>query len=295
METSLGHGVPLALLTLGIGYWLARQSVKPIAEVNRQLKSIRAANLAQRIQLPEVDREFRDLVHHINELLARLERSFTDMSDYAAQVAHELRTPLAILCLKVEQAGGSIAPELAEELQAELHQLSHVVDQSLLIAKAEQGRLRISPRPFELAAMVTDVAGDFSLLAQEESRALRLLVKSPAPVLADPQHIRQIIHNLLANALKHGQGEIRLRLRQRDRTFRLAFTNRLRSRAAEPRPTLGLGLRVVDSLLALQPDWHCRRRTSATCYTVCLTFPAAASAANTSQRSDSHSAIDPGI
>jgi signal transduction histidine kinase len=135
METAVAYGVPLALATLLIGYWLARKSVAPITAVNEQLQSIRAPKLSQRLQLPEPDREFRDLVSHINDLLARLEKSFNDMSEYAAKVTHELRTPLAILRLKVEQAGGQIAPELAEELQAELHQLAHVVDQSLLIAK----------------------------------------------------------------------------------------------------------------------------------------------------------------
>jgi len=296
VETSLEYGIPLALLTLLLGYWLARKSVKPIAVVNEQLQSIRAPKLSQRIQLPEVDREFRDLVHHINELLSRLERSFADMSEYAAKVTHELRTPLAILRLKVEQAGAQIAPELAEELQAELQQLAHVVDQSLLIAKAEQGGLVLARNTFDLAALVMDVAEDFSLLAQAEDRVLCLAAKPPQPVVADPKYARQMIHNLLENALKHGQGEIRVTLRQHDKACRLTVANRLRSLPAAHPPTLGLGLRVVDTLLALQPDLRCRRRANATCYAVRLSFPAAAPGARaTAPAGLLEPAMDPGI
>ncbi|HLP75951.1 MAG TPA: histidine kinase dimerization/phospho-acceptor domain-containing protein, partial [Candidatus Paceibacterota bacterium] len=174
VETAMLYTAPLALSALLVGYILARKSVRPITSVNHQLQSIRPPNLSQRIELPEIDVEFRDLVHNTNDLLDRLDHAFHDMSEYAAKVAHELRTPLAILRLKVEQAGDRIAPELAEELQAELHQLTHVVDQSLLIAKAEQRRLVLHPCAFDLEQLVADVAEDFALIAQEEARLVRL-------------------------------------------------------------------------------------------------------------------------
>lgn len=284
VQTSAYYGLPLALVSLGIGYWLARKSVTPLARVNDQLQAIGARSLSQRVGTPEMDAEFRELVHHVNGLLARLEKSFHDLSEYAAKVAHELRTPLAILRLKVEQAGGDIAPELAEELQAELHQLSHVVDQSLLIAKAEQGRLVLQPRQFDLAQLVAEVAEDFALLAQEEQRVLGLVLARPADVVADPRYIRQIIHSFLANALKHGQGEIRVRLKCSDSFRTLAVVNRRRSPASAPTETLGLGSRVVDTLLSLQPEIRCRRRCIFDRYAVRLIFPAAAGA---SPREDS--------
>ena len=274
VETSAYYGLPLALASLLIGYWLARKSVKPIARVNEQLQAIGARNLSQRVGLLEMDEEFRDLVHHVNGLLARLEKSFSDLSEYAAKVAHELRTPLAILRLKVEQAGTQIQPELAEELQAELHQLSHIVDQSLLIAKAEQGRLVLQPREFDLAQLVADIAEDFTLLAQEEGRAVNLSPMSPSPVLADSVYARQIVHNFLTNALKHGQGEIRVTLKPLKGSYLLMIANRLRPDRKDLE-TLGLGLRVVDTLLSLQPAIKCRRRQNLNCYAVRLAFPSA--------------------
>ncbi len=274
VETAMLYTVPLALAAIGMGYVLARKSVGPIASVNRQLQAIRPPNLSKRIELPEIDAEFRDLVGHTNDLLERLDHAFNDMSEYAAKVAHELRTPLAILRLKVEQAGGRIAPELAEELQAELHQLTHVVDQSLLIAKAEQRRLILNPRAFDLAQLVVDVAEDFALLAQEDGRVVRLMCRTPAPVLADPKYVRQIIHNFFTNTLKHGQGDIRIKVLGRGRDSVLTVSNWLRSGSSMQPETLGLGLRVVDTLLGLQPELKYQRRRGVRCYVVRLSFPA---------------------
>lgn len=271
---SLLYGLPLAVVAVVIGFTLASKSLRPIVHLNRQLQTIRAPDLSRRIELPEADAEFRGLVKHINESLARVDRAYTDMSEYAAKVAHELRTPLAILRLKVEQAGDRIPPDVAEPLQAELHQLTHIVDQSLLIAKAEQGRLQQQPCTFDLAQLVGDVAEDFALLAQESDRLMRLEPMTQSPVRADPKHIRQILHNLFTNALKHGQGNICIRLKQRGDRLILLIANGLRSRGNIQPETLGLGLRVVDTLLSLQPELRCQRRCGRRDYLVRLSFPA---------------------
>jgi signal transduction histidine kinase len=278
VETSLLYGTPLAVAAVFIGLALSNKSLRPIARLNEQLQLIRAPDLSRRIEVPEADAEFRDLVRHINESLGRLDRAFTDMSEYAAKVAHELRTPLAILRLKVEQAGDRIAPELAEQLQTELHQLTHVVDQSLLIAKAEQGRLILQPRRLDLAQLVMDVAEDFALLAQEDGRTVRFQPMSGGTVLADPKYTRQMLHNVFTNSFKHGQGDIRVKLaRQRERLV-LTIANWLRSPASPQPETLGLGLRVVKTLLHLQPEVKCHRRRTPRGYVVRLSFPAASTA-----------------
>ena len=275
IEISLLYGIPLAVVAVIIGFMLSSKSLRPIAHLNEQLQTIRAPDLSRRIELPEVDAEFRGLVKHLNELLGRVDHAYTDMSDYAAKVAHELRTPLAILRLKVEQAGDRIPPELAEQLQTELHQITHVIDQSLLIAKAEQGRLKLQLRTFDLAQLVTDVAEDFALLAQENNRLVRLFPMRPSPVRADPKQARQILHNLFTNALKHGQGNIHVRLAPRHGRFVLIIANGLRARSSPQPETLGLGLRVVKTLIGLQPEIKYRRRSGARDYLVRLSFPIA--------------------
>ncbi|MDB6057446.1 MAG: signal transduction histidine kinase, partial [Verrucomicrobiales bacterium] len=205
VEGWVGYSLPMIALTLGVGYYIARKSLRPIQSVNEQLQRVSPKNLDQKIVLHEGDKEFRNLLQHINDLLGRLNNSFMEMSEYAAKVAHELRTPLAIMRLKVEQADSTIDPGLSEELQEELHRLTHVVDQSLLIAKAEQGRLVWHPEVFDLTEMVTDVAKDFELLATESGRSVRVRVHEGCLVKSDAKYFKQVLHNLLTNALKHGQ------------------------------------------------------------------------------------------
>jgi signal transduction histidine kinase len=260
VEGAFLYVIPLAAGVMIIGYLLARKSLRPIASVNAQLQAIRPNSLEQRIQLAEVDYEFRDLVRHINDLLARLQTSFAEMSEYAAKVAHELRTPLMIIRLKVEQADAQIGPDLAEELQEELHRLTHVVDQSLLIAKAEQGRIVLRVERFDLSRTLTDVIKDFELLAAESKRLLKSEVPAGCWLEADPKYFKQILHNLLTNALKHGQGDIHVKLVRRKQRGVLAIYNRTQPETAPEKLALGLGMRVVTALVSLHSSLRFRFR-----------------------------------
>ncbi len=253
--------------------FVLRRGLFPLDQLAEQARQIGAGSLAARFPTAGMPEELSPIGERLNDLLARLERSFIEMSEYASKVAHELRTPLAILRLKVELAGGKIAPDLADELQTEIQQLAHVVDQSLFIAKAEQGRLKLSPQQLDLAQLVAEVAEDFSLLAQEQQRRVVIQPRrAQLPVFADPKYTRQIIHNLLTNSLKHGQGDIVVRFTGRQHCA-VAIFNRTRQAAAPE--TLGLGLRVVDSLLALQPPIRSCRRAGRKYFAVRLVFPAA--------------------
>lgn len=271
MERALVFSLPLVGLALGMGYWLARKSIAPIACVNEQLRNIQSKTLQQRITLTEADTEFRDLVHHINELLARLEDAFGKMSEYAARVAHELRTHLAILRLKVERSDQRIAPELAEELQDELSRLTHVTDQLLLIAQAEQRRVVFDHRPTDLSAMVTDLVQDFRLLALESQRELKLDVPPQCWAKADPRYLKQILHNLLTNAHRHGAGSVMVRLRARGPFCSLIIANKVGPHRGKQQ-TLGLGLRVVQALLNLDPGIHYSVRQQRNLYLARLRF-----------------------
>lgn len=259
LKTALLWLIPVVGVAVAGGYWLARQSLRPIASVNRQLQEKTPGNLGEPISLPELDYEFRDLVRQLNELLVRLDDSFEEMNNYAAKVAHELRTPLAIIRLKVEQAGERIAPELADELESELHRLTHVVDQSLLIARAEQGRLMAMRSVFNLSTTVAEVVEDFQLLAAEQSRQFTLKSVPECWVAADPRHVRQIAHALLTNALKHGGGDLTVRVKRNGKFAALVVSNRA-SHTSPAEPTLGLGLRVVAALLRLEPEMRLQRR-----------------------------------
>jgi len=276
MSSTLVYLIPLVATVLVIGYFLARKSLQPIARVNEQLQAVSPKTLERKIELAEVDNEFRDLLHHINDLLSRLHTSFAEISEYAAKVAHELRTPLMIMRLKLEQPEAKINPILAEELQEELHRLTHVVDQSLLIAKAEQGRLVLNPEPFDVSKILSDVVKDFDLLAAENGRHVLCGPLSACWLEADLKYFKQILHSLLSNSLKHGHGDIHIKLIRGARRNALIIYNQ---RLGSPVPenfSWGLGMRVVNALVQLQPALCFRSRGGRQYYAARISFPLAA-------------------
>ena len=241
-------GVPLVGLALVFAYFIARRSDRPVREVNRQLSRFGPATLAERLQVPDVDPEVGELVRHVNELLTRLEMAFTHLQEYTTQVAHELRTPLQLMRLRIEAEAMGMKPELAEDLQEELARLTNYVETALTIARAEQGHLELAPEPVALKEFLTDMLEPFSRLAASEGR--RLLWSCPADVVvqADRSAFKQILFNLLANALKHGDQDIWLRVRSRPCSVSLLLGNRVAERSQTSRQGLGIGLRLVQAL-----------------------------------------------
>ena len=248
-KLSIIYSLPLIFAALYVGHWLAKRSLRPMASVNEQLKRIGPKSLSQSITLEEADEVCRDLARHINELLARLDSSFTTIAQYSTQVAHELRTPLTILRMKLEQSAGKIDPELAEDFQEELARLQSYVERALLVARAEQGRLLISVSRFDLAALVEEMVNDYLPLAEEEERTVRVVLDRPVWVGAEPGLIRQVVQSLLGNALKHGSGEILVSLRRRNGRARVQVYNRQNIDGDTPEESLGMGLRVVRAIL----------------------------------------------
>lgn len=274
LQSSLTISLPLVLVILLFGYVIARQSLRPIENLNRQLQSVSPCTLGRKVELPEADEQFRSLLGHLNEMLGRLDRSFSEMSEYAAKVAHELRTPITILRHRIEQSQGKIDPELAEDFQEELLRLSHVVEQSLLIAKAEQGRLTWTNTPFDLSALVGETVRDFALLAEAQNRKLKLRAEPGCWGKSDVKHCKQILHALLTNALIHGRGDIHVRLAHCGTGVRFMVANEVRDSARPAELTLGLGLRVVQALVSQQSEMRYHRHHGQRSYAVSLTMPA---------------------
>ena len=251
---ALLYAGPVALLALGLGYYLARRSFEPVADMNRQLQAIGGHNLERRVRLTDADGEFQAIEKNLNSLLARLEDSFRQLSEFSAQVAHELRTPLTLLRLQVEEAAGRIEPALAESLQDELRRLSDYVDQCLQLATAEQGRLALDLQPVALRALVTEMLEVYELLARAENRVLRVAAEEELTVRADARALRQMLHNLLTNALRHGEGPILVSVGREGSASLCRIENALATKpVAASAAGTGLGLRLVRALAAAHP------------------------------------------
>ncbi len=254
-----GDAGATVLIFAAVATAAARRFTRPIAALNAQLDALDLA-APRRVGSGASDPALVELEGRVNGLLERAALGLKQVREYAAHVAHELRTPLTVLRLKIEQAAGAMPAQLSEELQAELLRLSRITEQSLLLARAEQGALKPDLALVDLKRLLEDAAEDFRLLAQEQGRAVEVDAAS-APVLGDAKLLRQALYGLLANSLRHGRGAIRARLRERPSGFSLLIVNAVEPGSADA-PGLGLGLRVVDALVGLHDGarLRCSRR-----------------------------------
>lgn len=275
--------------------------VNPFHRICHQISGLGPRTLRTRLTATGDDPAQQRVVLEVNGLLDRLEPCFADMGEYAAKVAHELRTPLTVLRVKLENPQRQIDPVLAEQLQDELARLTHIVDQSLLVAKAERGRLTIKLERFDLGQVVEGVFADFAPLFADRRR--RLSWRSDAGLLieADKRHVRQLVHNLLSNALLHGSGDVveRTTLSGQGRV-KLVLVNEV---AELPRRrvdlNLGLGLKVVQSLVTAQPGARLRRHSGSKWHAVLLSLPFAPSVGGGAQapreREEASPSLVPGL
>lgn len=235
------------------------------------------ARLAERLDAPRgapppAEPELRELAARADALRARADEDLANLREYAARVAHELRTPLTVLRLKIEQAAGSMPPALAEDLQNELARLSRIAEQSILLARVEQGAVAPELAIVDLQRLLADAAEDFRLLAREQGREVRTELEV-APTRGDAKLLRQIFYALLTNALRHGRGDIRVRLREHGAGYSLLIVNAAAERADES--GLGLGLRVAEALTRLHGARLTRRR-GRQAYAALIFFPSTA-------------------
>jgi signal transduction histidine kinase len=172
------------------------------------------------------------------------------MADFSARVAHELRLPLTLLRLRLEALAPELPPEVSEDLQEEIRQLSQLVERSLLMAKAEGGTLEHEIQAVDLSVLLEDLHDGYAILATEAGLTLGWQPDPTLTVHSDPALLRQILHNLLGNAIRHGKGEIRLEAGtvHEGRRVRLAIRNRIAAGDTSLLGT-GMGLRLVRAIV----------------------------------------------
>ena len=240
-------GLPALALSLGVGFLLAKRSLRPVRRINRALAEKTTGTLKTGIPLPEKDPELAELVAQINALLFRMGNAYDEMAAYSSRVAHELRTPLTLLRMRIERSAEEMPPDLSDELQDELSRLSKFVERSLLAAQAESGRLDARRDPVGLSDLLEDLREPYEILAGQDGIALDWNVSPGLRVVSDSDLLRQILHNLLGNACRYAASAVRLRARTigTHTVFFLANNYHAPSRAPGG---LGIGLRLVRSL-----------------------------------------------
>jgi heavy metal sensor kinase len=225
-QTVLGllAGLPLALGAAGLaGHFLARRALSPIERMARRAHEINAERLDARLKVENPDDEMGRLAQAFNETLARLQRSFEQLRRFTSDAAHELRTPLTAIRSVGEvglQSQGATEHyrEVIGSMLEESGRLSRLVDSLLTIARADAGQIRLKKEPLAVLPFVREVTSLLDVLAEEKHQSLSIESAVPAEVQADQLILRQVLINLLDNAIKHspGGGRISIRVRTGD-------------------------------------------------------------------------------
>ena len=203
---TLVGGVLAYVITL----WRVRAGVAPLREIVRQTRQISPKRLDQRLALATPVEELTPWIDQFNDLMARLERAYQQLEGFNADVAHELRTPLATLIGETEVAlSRERSPEaLRETLVSNLEELQRVaamVNDMLFLSKADRGAQARRGGQTSLAGLAHQVT-DFHEAALAE-RNLRIVVTGDAVIPVDEPLFKRAVSNLLGNAIRFADAD----------------------------------------------------------------------------------------
>jgi heavy metal sensor kinase len=189
------------------GYFLAGRATRPLDAILRTTARLRPDRLVERLPLHGTGDELDRLSATINGLLDRLADHLARQRDFVANAAHELRSPLAAMRTSLEVAlEHDRSPEEYRELLADVVEecagLGQLVNQLLLLAEGDAGLLRANGGSARLDKLAARSVEMFQGIAEQRGVELRADELAPAAVQGDEPHLRQVVHNLIDNALK---------------------------------------------------------------------------------------------
>lgn len=265
----------VVLFSAGASVIIARRGMRPLEEITRAAQRITADQLHERIDPTRWPKELTPLATAFDEMLTRLEDSFTRLSQFSADLAHELRTPINSLMGEAEVALSRVRTpdEYRQVLESGLEEygkLSRMVDSLLFLARAESTEIRIEQSRLDARKEIQAVREFYDAVAEEQGIVVRC--EGEASLIADSVLLRRAISNLLSNAFKYtpSGGTITLSVRQsEDRCVEVIvkdigagiapehlprifdrFYRADPARSRHPQGT-GLGLAIVKSIMDL--------------------------------------------
>jgi signal transduction histidine kinase len=265
--------VPVLIALASWGVWIMLGSLfRRIERVRRDVADITdGRSLHRRLSADEATPEITALIETLNSMIARLETSFGALRRFTADASHELKTPLAVLRADVERAMSPATrrDEKLVALQEALHETTRMADlvESLLtLARADEGRFDLHRQWVDMRALTQDVYETALILGEAAGVSVNLPFTADVRVRGDAVRLRQLMLNLVSNAIKYtprgGRVDIGLGLHPDNMTFAVRDTgagiaavdlphiferfwrvDRVRSRTAE-RGGFGLGLAI---------------------------------------------------
>ncbi len=223
--------IPGALILVAVSaWWLSERALKPLYVVTASIRRVTAKGLDQRLPIADVDVEFVELLQVFNQMMERLERSFTQASRFSGDAAHELKTPLAILQGQLERTlqeadQGSELQQNLSNLLDEVGRLGAIVRKLLLLSLADAGQMRLHLVEVNLSQVLADLAEDIEMLAPDLE--VKMQIAPALRIRADRDLLIQILHNLIANAIKYNlpSGWVQIAAQRQKDTISVTVSN----------------------------------------------------------------------
>ncbi|SDL19339.1 two-component system, OmpR family, sensor kinase [Nonomuraea maritima] len=284
----LGGGGILAILAVA-GITIVRRSMRPLGQIERTAEAIAGGELGRRVPDGDPRTEVGRLATSLNGMLAQIEAAFTArsaseaaarrselrMREFVGDASHELRTPLTSILGFAEYARqnpGADAAELMQRVERAAARMNLLVDDLLLLARVDQQR-PLQMRPVDMLALAADAVQEAKILAPDRTIKLDVVGRAALIVSGDEVRLRQVISNLVTNAIVHTEPGSPITVRagagaetfffevvdsgpgltpeQVERVFERFYradSARSRRRSAEDRGS-GLGLAIVQALV----------------------------------------------
>ena len=271
-----------ALLALGLGLGViasaliaitvTRRGLRPLAKMRRTFERVQPGHLSERIEPTHWPPELRPLAASFDDMLARLEDSFTRLSQFSADLAHELRTPIGNMLGEAQVA--LTRPRKPDEYRAviestaaECERLSGIIDNLLFLARADSAEQQVTRSAFNTRSAVEKIVSFYQTLA--EDRHIEMSCEGNTEIFADPILFDRAIGNLIDNALRFTpeKGRIEIRIQALEKSTEISVSDNGAGIAPEHLPRVfdrfyradpsrsaagtGLGLSLVKSIVDL--------------------------------------------
>lgn len=272
----IGGGLVLAVPAMFViiligGLWLRDRALRPVQRVREDIAKITAQSLDQPLQKRAAAEEITELVSTLNVTFQGLHSSFAQTARFSADASHQLKTPLCVLRLGVEEL--LIDPQIPkqqrvrlEELLDQIHRLTSIVEKLLLLSRADSGRLALQPEKLDVSELLASFLDDVAVLAEGKQITLETELSAPGFILADRDSVAIILENLMENAVKYNHigGQIKIVASKTDRWTEILIENTAnkipperaahifqrfyRGSGGEDKPGHGLGLSIAQEL-----------------------------------------------
>lgn len=227
--TALGAGI---LLASALGFWAIRSGLRPLRGMVAKANDIHTHHLNTRLDPASMPAELREMAVAFNEMLDRLEEGVQRLSGFAADLAHDLRTPINALMMQTQVALGQERSideyqALLASTQEEYERLSRMIENTLFLARAENAQLAMRRERLDIKRELAHIADYFEMLAEEKNVQLTLGPMPSQPLFADPVLLRRAVNNLMSNAITYTPpgGRVRLEARAEESWITISVAN----------------------------------------------------------------------